>query len=121
MELLKLKKAKTFLEEKDALEEKELAVEEKKVLVQEKKDALEEKKLAVEEKMEETKDAVQENPAKKPRWRVLPAAPKTGKKEEDDAAAEHAAPGPAESNCSLSQETLVLGAGSPVVEDLDDA
>ena len=117
---MEFKRQKSFLEEKDALEEKELAVEEKKVLVQEKKDALEEKKLAVEEKMEETKDAVQENPAKKPRWRV-PAAPKTGKKEEDDAAAEHAAPEHAESHCSLSQDTLVMGAGSPVVEDTDDA
>ena len=119
MELLKRAKSSADL---GAVLEMQPAVEEKKeVLVQEKKDALEEKKLAVEEKMEETKDAVQENPAKKRRWRFLNAAPKTAKKEEDDAAAEHAAPEHAESHCSLSQDTLVMGAGSPVVEDTDDA
>ena len=88
---------------------------------------LEEKKDAVEEK----KDAVQENPAKRPRWRNLHAAPETAKKEQDDAAAapdkgkqeQHDPPAAehAESHGSLSQDTLRMGAGSPVVQDTDEA
>ena len=86
------------------------AVEEKKeVLVQEKKDAVEERKRAVEEM--KLAALVQESPAKKPRCSAAGSA----------AAAEEAAPEPAESHGSLSQETLVMDAGSPVVEDLEDA
>ena len=68
--------------------------------------------------MEEKKDLVEEPAAKRPRWKAKAlAAPDTPKKEQDDAPA---APDAA-SHGSLSQETLRMGGGSPVVEDSDEA
>ena len=76
--------------------------------------------------LEEKKDLVEEPAAKRPRLlesdvkspaaKAL-AAPDTPKKEQDDAPA---APDAA-SHGSLSQETLRMGGGSPVVEDSDEA
>ena len=108
MELLK--KAKSCADLGAVLDVQPAVEEKKEVVVQEeKKDPVEERKRAVEEMKRAVRD--EENPAKKPRCSAAGSA----------AAAEQAAPKPAESHCSLSQETLSWDAGSPVVEDLEDA
>ena len=90
--------------------------------------------------LQENQDPVQECPAKRPRHlesvaqspaAKAHAAPDTAKKEQDDAAAapdtgkqeQHDPPAAehAESHGSLSQDTLRMGAGSPVVQDTDEA
>ena len=110
MELLKKAKSKSCADLGAVLDVQPAVEEKKEVVVQEeKKDPVEERKRAVQEMKRAVRD--EENPAKKPRCSAAGSA----------AAAEQAAPEPAESHCSLSQETLVWDAGSPVVEDLEDA
>ena len=76
--------------------------------------------------MEEKKDLVQEPAAKKPRLErdvqspaADLAAPKSPMKKQNDAAP--AAQDAASSHGSLSQETLLMGAGSPVVDNGEDS